>query len=264
MGGVSFAKLDPTFRKEFPDFIKNVCASSLEYDLKEINSKKSFRKYEKEVRDHKQDYDNAINCLYNQAIEGRITTTNAAIQKIFGTKKISHNDFSFEEFKKKEKYCKEGFFEEVLQKQKSLKANSKYWETSESVCEPEYFPREDEYKYSSCQVTEMLLAELCGYQHYLEAKMLDDHVGLTGGRNLRYIDDVSDDLNIALEHEQERSRKALKNALLFYAEFEHNYQRHAWLVAINEGLEGVAKRIAFFRDKIYSTFPTKFIDAATK
>ncbi len=262
IGGVVFAKLDSTFRKQFPEFVENLCASSVKYDLGKIKSQKYFDEYENEILKHKLDYDIAIDCLFNQAMVGRITTTNRAIEKFFG-RKITHPDFSFKKFSKKEKTCKDGFFEKTLQKQTALKANSDYWESSETRCDPDYFPKEDEYKYSACRVSEMLLAELCGYQNYLEAKMLDDHVGIVKEGTFSALEKRSSDLNIFLESEQERSRKAMINAILFYAEFEHNYQRHAWFVAINEGLEGVAKGLSFLRDKIYSTFPTKFIDAAT-
>jgi hypothetical protein len=264
IGGIAFAKLDPKFRKEFPEFVENLCASTVEYDLGELDSTKRAEEREGEFRKHKNEYDNTVNCLFNRAIVKRITSTNREVEEFFG-RKITHPDFEFKEFEEEEKFCNKNLLRKTIQKQQRIREKNKNLATGKF--EPVTMCMADEFEggkdvYSSCRISEMMLSELCGYQNYLLAKREDDHtlLGDTKGRTLMEIEAESNEIKDYLDIEQIRSRKAMHNAILFYQQFEQNYRRHAWLIGIQEGLRDVGKRLSFFHDKIFNTFPTKFID----
>jgi len=266
IGGVAFAKLDPKFRKEFPSFVENLCASTVPYDLGEIDSDKIWELRLIEFEKHKYEYDNTINCLFNQAIVERIKSTNREVVEFFG-RDITHPDFEFQEFEKDEsEFCDKNLLQRTLDGQQNIRLRNENLVTENfeptTVCVADEFEGGKD-PYSSCRIAEMMLTELCGYQNYLLAKREDDHtlLGNTGERRgLLELNKDATAMKEYLDREQIRSRKAMHSAILFYQQFEQNYRRHAWLIGIHEGLGEVGKRIAFFHDKIFNTFPAKFID----
>ena len=266
IGSVAFAKLYPAFRKEFPEFVENLCSSTLPYDLGEIDASKRADEREDEFRTHKIEYDNAMSCLMDRAIVERIKSTNQAVEEFFG-REISHPDFDFEDFEEDREYCDKDLLKNTLDGQQNLRLKNENIATNNF--EPTTACIADEFEggkdpYSSCRIAEMLLSELCGYQNYLLAKREDDHtlLGKTGSKTFIEIEAEERAMKKYLDIEQVRSRKAMHNAILFYSQFEQQYRRHAWLIGIHEGLTDVRIRLSAFRDKIMNTFPAKFIDAS--
>ncbi len=266
IGEVSFAKLDPKFRKVFPEFVQNLCASTIDYELGDPTKLKSVRERTAEFESHRLKYHGTIECLLNQAIKGRIVSTNEEIVEFFG-RDVEHPDFDFKNFEKPDQSCEDGMFERVIDEQKDIRRLNVNLATHKiepiTTCIGTDLKIEEDI-YSSCRVAEMLLTELCGYQNYLEAKLADDPTLLVETDDERRMDTIFNGKAIEMEKfiemEKIQSRKALHNTILFYQQFEQNYRRHAWLVAISEGLDKVSTRWAYFRDKIFRTFPDKFID----
>lgn len=266
LGSVAFAKLYPAFRKEFPEFVENLCSSTLPYDLGKIDPSVRADKREEEFQTHKDNYDNTVSCLLDRAIVERIKSTNEEVEEFFG-RDISHPDFDFVDFEEEREFCDKDLVDKTLDKQQNLRLKNENIATNNfeptTACIAEEFEGGKD-PYSSCRIAEMMLSELCAYQNYLLAKREDDLtlIGKTGSKTFAEVEEEVRGMKDYLDIEQIRSRKAMHNAILFYNQFEQNYRRHAWLIGIHEGLEDVVLRLSAFRDKIMNTWPAKFIDAS--
>lgn len=245
------ANLDKNFRENFAEFTQKQCFNSIRYTVDDIVG---FAKNEDNQWEcHKgkcQEYQNAINCLFDDALEQGINKVNKEIYNYTGDK--------FAELKNTKIVDKQSCREITLAKIQSDQESLKF----QSDCSGDFLSQE----YSACRVTETILNELCGYQNFLAAKA-SDRISFSHEQGGDIGSQISRDSEFrALQSqylkESSKSQKSFLEGVKLYKNFIHNYRVHAWLIAI----KGKLKEITGQWQKIHNaieTFPSKFIDASS-
>lgn len=251
-GSVAFAELDKDFRPEFPQLLKDLCYSTVDYDL------------DRPFEVVKAEYHQTQNCIFDDAF---YQTTKRIFKEIHeetsgqGTEglevALEYNTLGNQCDKKASEIRR-------LQEANGLRTR---------CLTPEQTDDRNTYQtlqqpYSACRVGEIALAEWCGYQKYLWAKMNDEKTFATQtevGKSVYNFEDwkkQSDQRKAEYRYESEKSRQGLLDTITFYRKFEQNYRLHAWLKAVENRLKRSRELWVKMR-AIFDLYPEKFINAAT-
>jgi hypothetical protein len=247
-GSSVFAELDNDFRSAFPELLKNLCYSTVDYDLD-----RSFEIVRSE-------YHHTQNCLFDDALY----QTTKRISKEIETKTSGQGNEGLAlapQYSTLGNTCDKASEIRRLQEANGLRTRCGIFAPSEknsygTITQP----------YSACRVGEMALQEWCGYQKYLWAKIRDEETFFSEKeRETMTYDDwkkKTDTLRKQYRYESRKSREGLLTMIDFYQEFEQNYRFHAWLMAIENKLKQSRTLWGKMR-AIFALFPEKFINAST-
>lgn len=245
-----FAKLDENFRDNFPEIVKELCHSGIEYSIDdEVGMDFKDESLEEfECKDGKcREYHDTMNCLFQDGLSQAVTdiykeAREASDQKDVLEKRLKKNKMKFNA-----KKC-EG---------KSLGAVQNRQRKNGFVSTCEETPHLTK-NYSSCKVAEAALLEFCGYQKFLGSKMRDlisyknEEPSFTGKTMPVLVQQV-------YQAEMKKSSQALTEMIDYYRNITNKYRLYVWLVAVKEELEPLRKPLIKFWENI-ALFPDKFVN----
>ncbi|MCF7830909.1 hypothetical protein K9M41_02860 [Candidatus Gracilibacteria bacterium] len=237
----ALAKVDENFRKGFPELVKNLCASTIDFDLdNDFASTKDIFHYR-------------VNCLFNDAMTESVKGINKEVTDIFGAEL-----WALDAPPEERAEC-QGMLNETQGIQQNIRLQN---DLPPTICDIT-----DEYdtvkvSYSACRVAETVWSEWCGYQKYLWAKKKDDQslFKTKAGQTLEDLGTAQNTLVEEINQETDKTHQALLDTIFFYQTFEQDYRLHAWLVSIKQGLYLANSKIEVLQ-WIIKTWPDKFINA---
>ncbi len=236
----ALAKVDENFRKGFPDLVRNLCASSIDFNLDQnFESAKSI-------------FHHKVNCLVNDAMIESVKGINKEVTDTFGSELWSLDTPA------ENAEC-QGMLNETQGKQQNIRLQN---DLPPTICDVT-----DEYdtvkvSYSACRVAETVLSEWCAYQKYLWAKKKDDQslFKTKSGQTFEELERGQTNLKESIQEEMDKTHQALLDTLYFYQTFEQDYRFHSWLVAIKQGLYLSTAKTSMLQ-LIMKTWPAKFKNA---
>ncbi len=244
--GVAHAALNPDFREKFPELVKELCNSTIDYSL------------DRDTEIVSGEYHLKLDCLFNEALSSTVKQTNDAI---LDRVKNLNPQILTTPFKPA-KACK-NVLSEMQRAQETRRLQN---DQPRTVCDTGGTFPTVENAISACRIGETAWSEFCGYQKYLWAKIRDEETFAEKYRSeLKKSEDwvrLFAEHKSSLEHESIKSKRALEDMLTLYQEFSQGYALHAWLATIHENLRMSHGLLAFFRG-IVLALPEKFINAAT-
>jgi hypothetical protein len=252
------AQLNDEVRKNFSKRTAELCFNSINYSVDDIDGFELVETGKGDDLEQKwecssgkcQEYKTTINCLFDDAFEQTVNKTNAEIKEYTNDKYKNLKDTKLS----KGKDCSILTLTNIQEQQEALK-----FKTS---CEGKELSK----PYSACRVTETILNELCGYNNFLEAKA-QDYLSFSN-ENEKITRSSTKSMSEfkakkkLYRREIEKTQKSFLSTVYLYKNFIHNYQKHAWLVAIKTKLETPRRFWQKIRRAI-ETFPAKFKDASS-
>ena len=237
-----FAELPENLRKNFSDFVADLCFSSQKFNLDEkfLDAKKNFQR--------------EIDGIFSDAFGGAINKINEKNFSDFA-KKIKISDF--------ENWQKLDFGAENLQRAQSAQKNSagEKFVSSCAIADP----------FSSCRVAETVLNEFCGYRTFLWAKIRDDEsfsaeieqeftekneaekFSLFEFRAKKFSERQKN-----YENEIKKTRRAILDTLFLYKNFAQNYELQTQMLIFLSQLDAVESQFLRPALEAFQTFRAKF------
>ena len=235
-------ELEPQFRENFSNIVKELCYSAIEYKVDD-----SF--IEKQA-----EYQQTINCLFNDGYYQVNKNVNKKVKKQVSAAARSHR------FELPEMTSAEQCDQKTLADIQGIQTQTRGFV---SRCEDVTDNVRD--SYSSCRMTETVLLERCGYEKFLLAKQHDFNSFKREHPQYKNISNkitrlAFDQAKSRYQRERNTSQQALREMLELYRQYEQTYRNYSWLRLIeSELLETTQLFTALYR-KIF-TFPDKFVRA---